>query len=171
MKNFTITVHDLFWLGGSRDDPADLCLHGHVTVTVGKATLSHSSDITVSAAALYFLKTLTEDHLPENGGNQMLPCCGHMLIPNGDLTRVEICGCPNGVDWTVKHEADGVRLILEDGSEALVPLDEYRREVFHFADSVEAFYNACSPKKLPEDPFIRDGYTAFWHEWYDRRHK
>ena len=169
MKNFSITTHDLFWIGKTADDPRDLCLHGYVTVTIGSATLAHTSDITVSAAALYLLKTLTDDHRPEDGGLQLLPCCGHMLIPNNDLTAVDICGCPNGVDWAVRHEGGCVRLILEDGRETLVPFEEYQAEVFRFADRIEAFYNACSPKHLPSDRFGQDGYTTFWKEWHLRR--
>lgn len=48
-------------------------------------------------------------------------------------------------------------------------MEEYREEVFRFADEVEAFYNQCYPKVLPNDEYTQDGYTAFWNEWHRRR--
>lgn len=77
MKQFTIDATDLAWLEGCEE--ADLCLHGHGTAVIGERTLTY--DCTVSATALQLLKSLTEDHIPA-GDNQMLPCCGHFLIPD-----------------------------------------------------------------------------------------
>lgn len=114
-------------------------------------------------------KSLTEDHIPgDPPDSQMLPCCGHSLIPNDDLSEVYICGCPNGIDWTVRHEGKHVRLVLENGQETLVPLDAYKAEVFRFADQIQSFYDACAPKILPEkaDDPDRLGYTVFWNEWH-----
>ena len=59
--------------------------------------------------------------------------------------------------------------MLEDGTQEVVPLEDYCKEVFRFADKVEAFYRACTPKKIPEDEFDRNGYLAFWNEWHRRR--
>ena len=100
--------------------------------------------------------------------NQMIPCCGHTLLPNEDLTEVVIIGCPNGIDWTAEQVNGGVKITTESGKETFVPMDVYRAEVFRFADRVEAFYNLCAPKK-PYDEFERKGYTAFWNEWHRRR--
>lgn len=47
--------------------------------------------------------------------NQMLPCCGHFMIPNETLDNVTISGCPNGIDWSVIHDGNSVILELEDG--------------------------------------------------------
>jgi hypothetical protein len=95
----------------------------------------------------------------------MLPCCGHFLIANEDLSRVEIIGCDYGVDWSVLHEGDGVRLITESGGNVWIPMAEYRREVFAFADEIERFYAAGKEKKPSSDDFVRNGYLAFWREW------
>lgn len=95
--------------------------------------------------------------------------CGFFYIPNQSLDNVVISGCPNGIDWTVKHENNCIVLILEDGTEERVSRKEYQDEVFRFADKIEAFYQQCSPKILPEDEFDRDGYLAFWNEWHRRR--
>ena len=168
MGRFSIDATDLEWIDGSRDNPEDLCLYGHAVAVIGGRTLEY--DATVSATALYLLKTLTEDHTA-GGYIQMLPCCGQFLIPNADLSEVTILGCGNGVDWSVIHDGDAVRLILEDGTEHTVPLEEYKAEVFRFADQIEAFYRSCAPKVLPEDAFEREGWIAFRNEWRRRREK
>lgn len=166
MGVFKIDAEDIGWNNGSRDDPNDLCLHGHAVAYIGGRRLEY--DATISAAALYLLKSLTEDHIIGED-NQILPCCGFFYIPNESLDNVVISGCPNGIDWTVKHENGCVVLILEDGTEERVPTTAYREEVFRFADKIEDFYRQCKPKALPEDSFERDGYTAFWNEWHRRR--
>ena len=56
---FEIDADQFSWICGPEDDSEDLCLHGHVTVQIGKTVMEY--DGTVSATALYLLKTLTED--------------------------------------------------------------------------------------------------------------
>ena len=163
---FRIDADDLSWINGSPDDPSDHCLHGHAVAKVGERTLEYNA--TVSATALYLLKSLTEDHIAGKD-LQMLPCCGFSIYADDDLQNVTIVGCNSGIDWSVLHEGDEVRIVLEDGYSVTVPHDEYRREVFAFADKIEAFYDACSPKEDREDEFEQAGYTAFWREWHKRR--
>lgn len=163
MKLFTIDATDLAWLEGCEE--TDLCLHGNATATIGERTLTY--DCTVSSTALYLLKSLTEDHaLGED--NQLLPCCGHFLIPDEKGENVCIIGCDNGEDWIIRHIEGAVELILEDGYTVTVPMDEYRREVLAFVQKIEDFYTA-HPRKLPKDKFDLDGYTAFWREWHRRK--
>ncbi len=166
MGTFSIDVESFEWSRGSKDDPADLCLHGKAAAFIGKVKLEYNA--TVSATALYLLKTLTEDHIV-NTDNQMLPCCGFFYSPNEGLDNVVIIGCPNGVDWSVIHEGDKVILELEDCTKESVPIEDYGKAVYYFADKVEAFYKSCSPKVLPKNDFDRDGYLAFWNEWHRRR--
>lgn len=166
MGKFHIDVTELYWIDGREDNSEDLCLHGHAVTCIDKERLEY--DCTVSATALYLLKTLTENHMIYED-NQMLPCCGHLYIPDTELENVTICGCPNGIDWTVKHNGSNVILVLENGTEVTVPLSEYQQEVYRFADKIENYYKSCSPKKLPEDKFEHDGYITFWNEWHRRR--
>lgn len=91
------------------------------------------------------------------------------MIANEDLSEVYISGCNKGIDWTVRHQTEGIEIILEDGETTLIDPDEYKKEVFSFADKVERFYLSSSPKKLPEDEFDKNGYLAFWNEWHRRR--
>ena len=166
LKNFSIRADGFTWICGPQDDPEDLCLHGHVTVQIGKTVMEY--DGTVSATALYLLKTLTEDKIMSKEDIQMVPCCGHFLIANKDLSEVTILGCDNGLDWSVVHEGDGVRLTLPSGEETWGPFADYKVEVIRFADKVEAFYRSCRPKHIPKDEFARNGYIAFWNEWHRR---
>lgn len=167
MGVFKIDVDDFQWIDGPEDDPQDLCLHGHVAVQIGDTLLE--DDGTVSATALYLLKTLTEDKLMAGYDIQMIPCCGHSMFANQELTEVMISGCLYGTDWSTVHEGDSVRLILPSGQEEVVALPAYREQVLSFVEKVEAYYNSCAPKQLPDDKFIQNGYTAFWNEWHRRR--
>ena len=163
MGIFKIKADSFEWIGGAKDDPKDLCLHGHVTVQFGDTILEDYG--TVSATALYLLKTLSEDKVIAPYEIQMIPCCGHTLIANDELTEVTISGCDAGTDWSTIHQGTMVRLILPSGQEEVVTLREYQYAVLDFSDSVKHFYNTCTPKEIPENEFDRNGYIAFWNEW------
>ena len=166
MGVFKIKADKFEWIGGAADDPQDLCLHGRVTVQFGDTVLEDIG--TVSATALYLLKTLTEDKVMAYHDIQMIPCCGHSLFANKELTNVMISGCGKGTDWSTIHEGNNVRFILPSGQEEVVTLREYQYEVLDFADEVKRFYDACTPKELPEHEFRGNGYIAFWNEWQRR---
>ena len=163
MGSFKIKANEFQWINGVADDPQDLCLHGHITARFGDTVLEDYG--TVSATALYLLKTLSEDKIMAPYDIQMIPCCGHFLIANNDLTEVQISGCDTGTDWSTVHEGNAVRLILPSGQEEVVTLREYQYEVLDFAKKVKRFYDSCTPKEIPENEFDRNGYTAFWNEW------
>lgn len=161
---FRIDAESLYWIkNDDADDPDDLCLHGHVFAKIGEEIFEY--DATVSAAGLYLLRTLTDNHIIHDD-QAMLPCCGHWMMANGDLSSVDIGGCPNGIDWSVIHEDGKIKLVTESGKETFIDIDNYREEVYTFVDKIDAFYKKCSPKNLTEvDVMSRDGYTAFWNEW------
>ena len=171
MGTFKINISNLHWINGSLDYPSDLCLHGDAVAYIGKKKVSFKG-ATVSATALYLLKSIAENHYPSNDGEevQMLPCCGFNMYPDSDLQNVSIMGCPNGKDWTIEHDGDDVVLILDKKHIERVNIDDYKKEVFKCADLIEDFYKKCSPKNLDEfEDFDRDGYIAFWNEWHRRR--
>jgi len=163
---FTIEIKKFYWIKKEDDDPDDLCLHGDVSLIIGNEFFEYSC--TVSASALYLLKTLTENHVIHQN-NQMLPCCGYFLIPNDTDDTVEISGCSNGIDWTVIHCNGGVELVTEAGNKSYVTIEDYKKIVFDFVDKVQAHYEKCKPKNLPSDDFTKRGYIAFWNEWKRRR--
>ena len=158
----SIIASDFHWMEGV-DSAEDLCLHGNAKAIIGDEVLVYDN-ATVSSTALYLLKSLKEDHKIYES-NQIFPCCGFFMIASEDLSRVDICGCPNGVDWSILHENGNVVLVTESGKRTEIPFEEYKTIVFAFADQVEAFYHAAVDKKMPEDPFDRNAYIAFWNEW------
>lgn len=159
---FVISWSNFCWIDSSADNREDLCLHGEVTVTIGDTQLSYSC--CTSAAALQMLRTLTQDH-KITPHEQMLPCCGHSLFASDDLRKVTISGCDNGIDYSVTHKEDTVIIETEEGILYTVSLLKYRAEVLRFSRAVEKFYRQCSPKILPNEPYEKNGYFAFWNEW------
>ena len=166
MGKFRIALRFSEWIDGPKDDPYDLCLHGYVDVQIGDEQFADYG--AVSATALYLLKSLTEDHVPSPSEIKMIPCCGHFMVISPDRCNIEVVGCGNGTDWTILHSGADVCLITTSGHEITVSFEEYRREVFSFADSVKAVYDRCSPKRADENGEGEE-YRTFWKEWQRRR--
>jgi hypothetical protein len=63
----SLAAHELCWIKGGSDDPEDQCAHGKVALEIDGVSLVRPEDgeWTVSAAALFLLRTLTADHTPE----------------------------------------------------------------------------------------------------------
>ena len=166
--DFRIDAENLCWIKNDDvDDPDDFCLHGQAHAKIGDVFFQ--CEATVSATGLYLLRSLTENHSIHEH-EHILPCCGHWMLANDDLSSVDIGGCSNGVNWSVIHENDIIKFVTESGTETLIDIDNYRQEVYAFTDKIEAFYKKSSPKNLLEtDSISRDGYAAFWNEWHRRR--
>ncbi len=166
VNRFEVTANNFHWIDGSLDNPEDLCLHGDVTVLIGGESLSY--ECCVSASAIQMLKSLTENHKITKTGEQMLPCCGHFMIPNETLDSVNNMGCINGIDYSVKRNKKNIVIKTENENEYIVPMDDYTSEVLKFAHLVEEYYKNSTPKVLPHDEWERNGYLAFWREWERR---
>ena len=163
---FSINVSNLHWREAA-NEAEDLCLHGDAVVRIGDECFTYGA--TVSATALYLLKSLKTDHkIGED--NQMLPCCGSFMVPDEALSSVAIIGCPNGIDWSVLHENGEIVLVTESGKKTRISEEAYRETVFSFADKIETFYKESLPKTYPKDDFERNGYIAFWNEWRSIRY-
>jgi hypothetical protein len=168
----TLRPLNLRWIQGA-DDPKDLCAHGDVEFRIGEDVvlgLDTGKDLTVSAAALYLLRTLSAPHTQEVPvGDHLFPCCGFTMYEEPDNPDVVVCGCPNGEDFEVLHQLDGSGVVVRAGSgrEWAVGWAVWRAAVFDFADRVSAFYAASSPKEpAPEDGA---GFRRFAAEWERRR--
>lgn len=61
--NFRIDVVNFQWIDDNPQNTGDLCAHGHVAVQIG--SYSGEFDASVSAIALYLLKTLSRDHIAD----------------------------------------------------------------------------------------------------------
>ena len=169
MSAFHLLLQDPHWINGAADDIHDLCLHGRVTAHIGEAVLTY--DCALNAAGIYLLRTLEDDHIPSPGNSSyepLLPCCGHELFACKKAhDSVVIFGCGRGVTWEVRHENADIRLTAEGYPSVILPLDEYRCEIFRFCDEIKTIYQACSPKQ-PES-YEMPGYNALWNEWHRRR--
>ncbi len=165
--SFEIKILDLHWINDKKDDPNDKCAHGHVYLRIGTDVLSDNTaqSWTVSSTALYLLRTLTDNYEPGDFGSQLLPCCGHYMIIEENTNKVLIFGCPNGIDWTIVHEGDIVKLVTLSGTVALIDRDAYKDIVYEFADQVEKFYQSSSPKNIPTYDLDKIAYGEFWNEW------
>jgi hypothetical protein len=164
---------NLRWINGAAEDPTDLCAHGDVEFRIDQDILlgAHTGrDLTVSAAALYLLRTLSVPHTRAAPvGDHLFPCCGFAMWDIPSEPDVAMCGCPNGEDFEVLHQVSGEGVIIRaaDGREWSVGWPQWRAAVFGFADCVSDFYAACSPKQPSADDAA--GFAKFRAEWARRR--
>lgn len=157
-------AENLHFLGcNARERKFDLCAHGDVFLKLDGKVLFRDTDTCVSASALRFLHSIFTDHISGND-EQMFPCCGHMMIPSEDGTSVTIVGCPNGIDFDVMHNGDGVILTGGDGQHHFVTSREYIDAVLSYAGQIESFYSGSPPRRFSSD-FDREGFTAFCREF------
>jgi hypothetical protein len=168
----TLKAHDLTWIKGTSDDPKDYCAHSHVEFRVNGTTFVKPEDgrWTVSATALYLLRTLSFDHTVKNSlaeGNFLFPCCAFSVWPIKDKFEVICMGCPNGVDIEVRHREGKVILSSPAGNETVTE-SEWTHTVLYFVSTVRSFYDMSSPKIKIEDEFDYKGWKAFWEEWEQR---
>jgi hypothetical protein len=164
----------LHWIQDIGDDSFDLCAHGEVEFRIDDdiVLFTHGENLTVSAAALYLLRTLTAAHTKSSRVSEHLfPCCGFTMVAIPEEADVLIFGCVNGEDVEVDHQenGDGVIIRMNDGREWKVTWTDWRTAVFAFADRVSEFYESSSPKEYPDDDAA--GYLKFLDEWQRRRGK
>jgi hypothetical protein len=162
----------LRWIQSAADDPKDLCAHGDVEFRIGDDVLldTNGKDLTVSAAAMYLLRTLAVPHTTAAPvGDHLFPCCGFAMWDVPGQEDVALCGCPYGEDFEVLHRVNGAGVVVRsaDGREWQVGWPEWRAAVFEFADRVSEFYAACSDKQPSEDDAA--GFIKFKAEWERRR--
>lgn len=101
---------NLRWINGAADDPADICAHGDVSFRISGDVLVEPADreLTVSAAALYLLRTLSVAHSRAAPvGDHLFPCCGFCLYDLPGELDVVVCGCPSGEDFEVSTSPTG----------------------------------------------------------------
>src|SRR6476619_288009 len=110
---------DPHWLESRSDPRDDQCAHGHVLFEVNGITFVCREDgaLTLSAAALFLLRTLDHDHTVLASvaeGNQLFPCCGFNVWLCGQRFPVFVLGCPAGADVEVRHIGEVVEFTRAD---------------------------------------------------------
>jgi hypothetical protein len=165
----TIEPINMHWLA---EMPAegDLCVHGGIVIRHAEAILIDDSEEvwTLSAGALFLLRTLNRDHTAGSRvAAHLFPCCGHAMYAQTDSDDVAIVGCPNGRDWEVVHHGTEVRLRFDDETEVVVSRNEWREGVVAFSQVIRTFYERNATKK-PADDTDAAGFAAFRAEWSRR---
>ena len=114
------------------------------------------------------LESLYNDHL-SGYEDHLLPCCGHFMFVDEKTDRLIISGCSQGLDWSVTHAGDTVRLKTDANTPIVISFEEYEAIAFKFADAVKSFYEKCTPKQPKEDDFENTAYERFWSDWGNLR--
>lgn len=163
----------MHWIRDAADDPEDLCAHGSVEFRIDADVLADGTagrEWTVSATALYLLRTLSAAHTKAAPvGDHLFPCCGFAMFDVGTQEDVLVVGCPGGDDFEVAHLEGGAGVLVRSpaGKEWHIGWPEWRAAVFAFADQVSAFYAGCAPKQPTADD--EPGFRKFVAEWQRRR--
>ena len=165
----------LNWVNGQPDDPTDQCVHGKLELTADDEVIYRTGegDITVSAACLYLLRTIEDDHTPELSvaeGNWMFPCCGFSLFPDEGRYKVCCMGCNTGTDIFVKHIGPDV-VLTRDDHQVRTSKKEWTCAVLALVEEVEDFYAACTPKADMDNDLDLEGWSLFWSEWEYRKRR
>ena len=161
---------NLHWMNVDAPDPADLCVHSPVEFLIGRARLVEpdAGDWTVSAAALYLLRTLSRPHVKSSRlGDHLFPCCGFTMYDIAGEDDVLILGCSNGIDLEVTRHDDKIVVTAGDGTQHQVSFVEWKSAVRAFSQTVRAFYD-LSPRRQPADAEAEKGFRKLMTEW-DRR--
>lgn len=163
-----LDICNLKFLGkNEKEKQYDLCVHGNVLFEIeGTKICPFDEEYCVSVFAYRLLKTLKSNHQGSEEG-QMIPCCGHEMIPSMDNTSVNILDCPFGIDFDVIHQAQLI-LIKYDNIECIIKYDVWRDAVLKIASKVEEFYKTSKPrlfyKQLKE--YDVKSFSAFITEWF-----
>jgi hypothetical protein len=169
-EQFEIKLLNINWIGNLPDDGRDLCAHGKVYLRIGTTILSddRNQDWTVSATALFLLRTLNIDYHEGDFYNFLLPCCGHSLVKEKNKPLI-ISGCNTGIDWNIQHLDNGlVKHFTKDGIEGIIQEEHYKKQIYDFSDRVENFYNK-SKKRRFYDKYDKKAYQEFKREWNELR--
>lgn len=163
-SSFQLQLLTIHWLEGTPPG-IDHCAHGDVYVKIEEEEIR--KECTVSATALYLLRSLKTGFKPTPISAQLLPCCGFTMWVNRDTGKVDIFGCDAGYNWTIELTTDGqVKHTTPKGHSSIISFAEYKQQVLAFVDAVEDFYKRSEPRVVATDPMDRKGYEAFWHEWH-----
>ena len=178
MSAFDIEIIRQGWIAPDLSDaPGDLCSHGDIRLEIGGQVIVSGQEeqwYTISTSALALLRTLEADHSPERpvtDNENLILHCGMLMM----------LSCPIGIEWSVTHLGDQVRLhdvvrrdsisetedVRFPGLAVDLPLGEYRQKIAAFAaNAKEPFLTGT--KKTPSDSYDEELYRAFWQE-YDER--
>lgn len=174
---FEIDIVKQGWIDPDLSDaPFDLCSHGDIRLEIGgQVTVSGEEEqwYTISTSALALLRTLEADHSPERpvtDDENLILHCGMLMM----------LSCPVGIEWSVTHLDDHVRLhhvvrrdsisetddVRFPGLAVDLPLGEYRQKIAAFAAKAKEPFLTGAQKT--GDSYDQELYRAFWQEYNER---
>lgn len=160
------------WIKGKKDDPEDQCAHGYIKFEIDELVISNADEEwTVSAAALFLLRTVSNDHTLKSSVaeyNYLIPCCGfNPFKGDGDFNLI-LMGCNSGLNPDIIHNNGDVSISFE-GQSRTISLSEWAQAVVSFTDQVLDFYTSSAPKFALQDKHDKEGWRLFWEEIKDRK--
>lgn len=160
-----LAATNLHYLGSTESArQRDCCVHGNVLFAIDDTVVENGGEWCVSASALRFMRSVINNHF-SGAEEQMIPCCGHFMVPAEDGKSVYISGCPNGVDFDIIHEDNCVVVKTQDGQAFSVDFSEYKNAVLSYVGEIEGFMQNASSRLFDND-FEKKGYEAFKTEWF-----
>lgn len=163
---------EMTWIKGQEDDPNDLCAHGKVHFEIDGKVLVNENDgeWTISASALYLLRTLESDYMKDEPlFEHVFPCCGFNMYDIEDKEDVIISGCPSGINFEIIHDENKIKIMFDSFEPFVISQENWREAVVRFSESVMNFYLESSPK-TPYSEMEKKGFDKFMSEW-KRRHE
>lgn len=165
---------NIHWLDTPTDNRDDKCAHGNIEFSIKNTEIIKASDgdCTVSAAALFLLRTIDSNHTIENPvseSSQLIPCCGFTVWLCGERFPLMIMGCTVGIDVEIIHHNNDMIIFKKDESVTIsCSKNEWIDAVLNFSDQVLAFYKSQEERNPVIDDYDKEGWTAFWLEWKSR---
>jgi len=178
MPRFSIEILSQGWIDEKYAD-YDLSSHGVLRVFINNIEITDQDEYQdtygVNEAALALLRTLEQDHAPEESP--------YYLIPHGCNAFLMERGCPIGIDWKVTHA--GNQILISDitrhnetsdeptcrfpEAETAVNLKEYRAEILQFARDAKGLFDASPPRRFEGRKRVRlynqQMHEDFWAEF------
>jgi hypothetical protein len=137
----------------------------------GQTLLRVEDDVTLTAAALFLLRTLHSDHemacqrtgeSDVTGTEQLFPHCGFTVLAGEG--KCQIMGCDSGYDVGVRTEHRLVTLSTRK-RDVDVSHGAWRTAVLDFATEVRQLHETAQPRARIQDPEEAAGWEQFWDEF------
>ena len=168
----TLDLIDPHWIKGVKDDPDDQCAHGYISFLIDDFVILNSEEEwTVSAAALFLLRSVTCNHSEKTSvaeSNYLIPCCGFNPFKYEGEFGLLLMGCNNGIDPEIVHENGSVSISFK-GTTRSIRQSDWAKAVVSFSNQVAKFYESSSPKTPLEDKHDKEGWQLFWSEFNERK--
>jgi len=171
---FKLEITSQYWLGPFEDGSVDTCSHGSIRAVIGGVVVTADEpEYGIIQSALALLRTLEQDHTPATRVTDYFLLCHGCGYPMS-------FGCGNfGSDWVVRHIGEQVVLTVATHRDAtlepsrvrfdamaVVPADDYRREIVAFAAEARRFHVASGPRTVED--WEQDFHDRFWAEFDER---